>query len=69
MYVDNRVARGRSIRGLHSEGRSQWRFTLCWMDLMKRDICFDLKVVKIGQMEPKLGSVQCCVALGTGAWR
>lgn len=69
MYVDNRVARGRSIRGLHSEGRSQWRFTLCWMDLMKRDICFDLKVVKIGQMELKLGSVQCCVALGTGAWR
>lgn len=69
MYVDNRVARDRSIRGLHSNGRSQQGFTLCRMDLMKHDICFDLKVVSIGQMEPKLGSVQCRVVLGTGAWR
>lgn len=35
---------------------------------MKCDIWVDLKVVRIGQMEPKLGRVQCPMASGTEAW-
>lgn len=67
--INNRVACGRAIGALSSDRGSQQRFTLHWMDLMKCDIWVDLKVVRIGQMEPKLGRVQCPMASGTEAWR
>lgn len=66
-YINNREACDRAVGALSSDGGSQQRFTLRWMDLMKCDIWVDLKVVRIGQMEPKLGRVQCPMASGTEA--